>query len=254
MSIPSRIRICLALSVAGLCLAPVANAQTSNANEVAYHTLLQQIADAKINIARQQVIIARQGDEIKGLNAQLDRVDDLKAAVVPMIEKMAAGIDREFKADYPFEFDARAFRIDKLKELVADETASVGDKYRKALNVYQIEVNYGQGMEAYKGNHPIPENRVNREGDDRFEKDGNGDLKLDKNNMQIEVFDGTFLRYGRTSFIYMGNSGGDAMRYDLAERKWVPLKGDLSAVRRAVRISKGEVAPGVVMAPVLPMP
>ena len=255
VKIPSRIRIFLASGVACLCVAPVALAQTPSANEAAYHTLLQQIADQKISIAQKQVFIARQGDQMKALKAQLDGMDDLKASVKPMLAKMVAGIEREFKADYPFEQDAREFRIESLKTLAADENASVGSIYRKALSVYQIEVNYGQGLDAFKGNNPIPERRVARNTDDElYEKEDDGKFKLDKNLQRVEIYDGNYLRYGRTAFVYMNNDGGDAQRYDLETRAWVALKGNTAAIRRAIRVSKGEVAPGVVVAPVLPMP
>ena len=255
MKIPSRIRIVLASGVACLCVAPLALAQTPSANEAAYHDLLRQIADQKITIAQKEVFIAGQADRVKFLESQLAGMDDLKASVKPMLAKMVAGIEREFKADYPFKRDARAFRIESLKELAANENASAGSIYRKALSVYQIEVNYGQGLEAYKGNNPIPERRISRNTDDElYEKEDDGSFKLDKNGQRVEIFDGNYLRYGRTAFIYMDNDGGDAQRYDLEKRAWVALKGNTAGVRRAIRISKGEVAPGVVVAPVLPMP
>lgn len=255
MKIPSRIRIVLACGVACLCVAPMALAQTPSANEAAYHTLLQQIADQKVLIGQKQVFVARQADQVKFLEMQLAGLEETKASIKPMLAKMVAGIEREFKADYPFEQDARAFRIDSLKDLASNENASVGSIYRKALSVYQIEVNYGQGLDAFKGNNPILERRISRNTDDElYEKEDDGEFKLDKNNQRVEIFDGNYLRYGRTAFVYMNNDGSDAQRYDLEKRAWVALKGDLAGVRRAIRISKGEVAPGVVVAPVLPMP
>ena len=144
-------------------------------------------------------------------------------------------------------------RLNKLKALVGNDKASVVEKYRNALNIYKIEVNYGQSLEAYKGNHPVtPTTRL---GDDRYLKDENGDFAInEKTNQRIELFDGDYLRYGRTALVYLNVDGTDPHRYDLENGEWVLLSGAATSVRRAIRIAYGEVAPGVVMAPVTPSP
>ena len=133
---------------------------------------------------------------------------------------------------------------------MADDKASAGEKYRNALNVYKIEVNYGQSLEAYKGNHPT--SPTIRQGDDRFEKEDDGSIKINEKTAQpVEAFDGDYLRYGRTALVYLSADGSDPLRYDLAAGEWVSVKGAGADIRRAIRISYGEVAPGVVMAPVV---
>ena len=63
------------------------------------------------------------------------------------------------------------------------------------------------------------------------------------------------MRFGRMSFIYLNEDGTDPLRYDLGASSWVSVKGNkASLVRQAVRVSRGEVAPRVVFAPVTPMP
>ncbi len=244
------------LLVAGaVCMygAPCASAQSAAANEQAYHILLQQITDKKISIAHQEVFVDHVKAEIDALNAQLDGLGETKDAVLPMIEKMVAGIGREIAADFPFKKDERLARFQRLKNLVEDEKVSVGEKYRNALNVYKIEVNYGQSLEAYKGNHPV--SPTIRQGDDRYEKEEDGSLKInEKTGLPIELFDGDYLRYGRTALVYLGLDGADPLRYDLEQGEWVSVKGADANVRRAIRISYGEVAPGVVMAPVTHSP
>ena len=169
-----------------------------------------------------------------------------------MLDKMVAGIAREIEADFPFKKDERLARLNRLKTLVADDAASAGEKYRNVLNVYKIEVNYGQSLEAYKGNHPIMEKRTVRQGDDRYEKEDDGSIKVSKKTGQnVEVYDGDYLRYGRTALVYLSADGSDPLRYDLAAGEWVSVKGAGADIRRAIRISYGEVAPGVVMAPIV---
>ncbi len=243
----------LVAGVACMYVAPNASAQSAAVNEQAYHILLQQIADQKINIAHQKVFVDHFSEEISALNAQLDGLGETKKAVLPMIEKMVAGIGREIAADFPFKKDERLARFQRLKNLVEDDKVSIGEKYRNALNVYKIEVNYGQSLEAYKGNHPV--SPTIRQGDDRYEKEEDGSLKMDeKTGLPIEIFDGDYLRYGRAALVYLGLDGVDPLRYDLEQGEWVSVKGADASIRRAIRISYGEVATGVVMAPVTHSP
>ncbi|HFE37849.1 MAG TPA: DUF3450 domain-containing protein [Gammaproteobacteria bacterium] len=252
---PSLVKVLLVSATMCCVTVPAAQAQSDGANEIAYHTLLQQIADKKISLAQQQVFLAGQEEKIADLNKQLDGIEDLKASVVPMIEKMTAGIEAEIKADFPFKRDMRMARLASLKDTVDDAAASVGEKYRKALSIYRIEVAYGQNMEAYPGNHPLTP--TVREGDDQYKKDENGEIVInEKTGLPVELFDGSYLRYGRTALVYVNEDGSGALRYDLASGEWkddLP-KSKVVEIRRAIRISKGQVAPGVVMAPIQTMP
>lgn len=252
---------------------PAALAQDASNNEAIYSELLQAIADQKLTIAQKQVFIAGQEAELASLEKQLEGLDDLKAAVPPMIDKMTAAIENEIAADYPFDLDGRMFRLGQLQTMVANPDAKLVEKFRKALTVYKIEVNYGQSLESYQGNHPVTP--TIRQGDDRYKKDEEdeflGEFELDKNNQQIEIFDGNYLRYGRTAFVYLNNDGSDPLRYDLnyepsAEElaecqgnktrcRWRKIsKGKAVEIRRAIRVSRGEIAPTVVAAPVSRMP
>ena len=66
------------------------------------------------------------------------------------------------------------------------------------------------------------------------------------------IMDGTYIRYGRMALAYMSADGSESLRFDGAERQWVELPAARALeVRRAIRIARGESAPGVVTAPVL---
>lgn len=242
------VKILAATGLASILLAPSAFAQSTK-NETAYHDLLQAIAAEKVSLAQQQVYVAKQKSEISSLNTQLKKVDGWKAGLGPMVDKMAVGIATQIRSDYPFELDMRLPRLQRLEDVMKDPKVPVSDKYRKLLNVYKIEVNYGQSLDVKKGNHPLtPTIRV---GDDRYEKDEKGKVKLDKNGNKIEIFDGSYLRYGRLAYVYMQADSSEALRYDLAAKEWVQLpKSNIADIRRGVRIAAGEAAVNVVRVPV----
>ena len=253
MKVPSGIRTLLAVGAVCAYMAPCAMAQNADANEEVYHALLEQIANKKISIAHQQVFVATLDTRIESLNVQIDGLSDVTETIAPMIDKMVSGIALAIESDFPFKRDERIARLHALQALVADEQALIGEKYRRALNIYKIEVNYGQGLEAYAGNHPV--SPTIRQGDDRYAKDENGEvMRNETTGLPVELFDGDYLRYGRAALVYLNKNGSDPLRYDLSAHEWVSVKGAETNIRRAMRISYGEVAPGVVMAPVSRMP
>jgi len=264
------------ISTVAICavITPASMAQDASNNEALYSELLQAISDQQLSIAQKQVFIAKQESEIESLQEQLTNLDGVKEAVPPMIEKMTAAIENEITADFPFDIERRLARLAQLQTMVANPEARLVEKFRTALNVYKIEVNYGASLESYQGNHPVTP--TIRQGDDRYLPDlenefPDSDFMLDKNGFPVEAFDGNYLRYGRTAFVYLNNDGTDPMRYELGyeptaeelekcqgnkERcRWRKIpNGKAVEIRRAIRVSRGEIAPTVVAAPISPMP
>lgn len=248
MIFTAKVKTLVATGLATVILAPTAFAQTSE-NEAAYSDLLQAIASQKVSLAQQELFVSQQGAQISSLNSQIDGLDEWKAGITPMLGKMATGISGQINSDYPFEMDRRIPRMQSLENSLNDPAAAIGDKYRKALNVYKLEVNYGQSMEAKKGNHPV--NPTIRVGDDRWVKEENGEIKINKKTgLREEIFDGSYLRYGRLAYVYLQADSSQSMRYDLTAKEWVDLpKKNIADIRRAVKIASGEAAPNVVKVP-----
>lgn len=249
----SLIKPSLKIAALGACAAMTmsvgAYAQSSDVAD--YKILLQQIDDAKLRVARQEMLVAGQKDKMSFLRSEIAAVKETKSVAPPMIDKMVAALSEQIEMDYPFEEGARNDRLERLKTLVAKPDSNFADKYRRALDILKIEVNYGQSMQYYQGDHPLTP--TIREGDDRYQKDENGEIEIDKKTgKKIEIFDGNFLRYGRLAYIYLNNDGSSPLQYDRASRNWVELPNNRAdELRRAIRIARGEVAPGVVYAPVM---
>ena len=70
-------------------------------------------------------------------------------------------------------------------------------------------------------------------------------------DLKEEIMDGAYLHYGRLALVYLEFDSSEAWRYDKEAKDWVELSGgDILDVRRAVRIARGQSAPGVLAAPV----
>jgi len=257
--------LALALSAA---MTTNVSAQDSEA-EARYAALLQQIADVKIATAQKQVYIEAQQERISSIKAQMAGIPATSAAVQPLLEKMAASIESEILSDVPFKIDERLIRLDKFRETLADKDASPGQKMRQALNIYGIEVGYGNTVASYVGNNPktpgtrfeacmadetskacgLTSDHKKKMGYDKDGvKSGNGATVSD---LKGELMDGAYLHYGRLALVYLEYDSSEAWRYDKETKDWVELSGgDVLDVRRAVRIARGQSAPGVVSAPV----
>jgi len=234
-------------------------AQSSD-NEARYSALLGQIENAKLSILQRESYVANQRAEMESLQAQISGSKGVIGTVQPMLEKMVAAIEIEIQKDVPFKMGERLARLDKLKEDIASPEVRPSEKMRSALRIYDIEVGYGQTLEAYSGNHPTsPGARLTAcEADIQSEACGLSDSLTEKmaagatlRDIRGEITDGTYLRYGRLSLAYQQFDASEALRYDSASKEWVVLSGGQALeLERGLRTARGEAAPTVVNAPV----
>jgi hypothetical protein len=246
----------------------VASAQESDAADK-YAALLQQIADVKLATAQKEIYINTQKQKIADIRAQIAGIPATKATVDPLLKKMAASIEDEIKKDYPFRVAERYARLDDFQETLADPAATPGQKMRKALNIYGIEVGYGNMVGAYVGNNPktpgarfaacesdelskacgLTDDLMRKMG---YDEDGNrGLVGATVADLKEELQDGVYLHYGRLAFVYLEFDSSEAWRYSKELKDWEQLDGaDVLEVRRAVRIARGQSAPGVLAAPI----
>ena len=261
---PSAIAVVKTLGVSCLALATLsvgAYAQDADAAGDAYADLLRQIEDMKISIAHQEVYIQTQEAKIASLEAQIAEAEGLVASVDPMLKKMAEAISTEIESDIPFNAEERFNRLGAFQDILADEAALPADKMRRALDLYNAEVNYGQTMESSAGNHPLSPGGRLAACENNFKSsacalddkqvariEGQGESIAD---MAAELKDGHYLRYGRLAYAFAQVDGSSVLRYDPKSKEWVEVKGgDALDIRRAVKMANGEQAPGVVEAPV----
>jgi len=184
---------------------------------------LQQKDNIELFVAQQDIFRASQESEIASLKRQLGTVEQIKQGMSPMMLRMAVALEDSIKSDLPFNRQERLDRVNRVKDALGNPNISPANQYRLVLKAYEKEVSYGLGIDSYEGAHPTkPGNVVN------------------------------FVRFGRTSLVYVSKDESDIAIYDMASNSWNALQGaDAIQLRQAIRIAKGEAAPGLVYAPVL---
>ena len=256
------------IGVASLAVSIGDNVYAQSSSLDTYKSILQEISDLKLSTAQKEIYLQTQNEKISNLQDQIEGIPATTVTVGPLLDKMAAAIESEIYSDYPFKIEERLIRLDKFRETIADPEATPGQKMRQALNIYDIEVSYVNSVASYAGNNPnnpgvryaaCQEDQESRNcglTDDHKKKmaylngkpTGNGASIQD---LKSELMDGAYLHYGRLSFVYLEFDSSEAWRYDLDNKNWVELSGsDVLDVRRAVRIARGQSAPGVLSAPV----
>jgi hypothetical protein len=186
-----------------------------------YRAVLQQIDNIQLFVDKQDIYLKSQAKEIGSLNNQLANVENIKRGMVPMMLRMTAAIEDSINGDMPFLMNERQARLQRLKDVLANPNVSPAEQYRQVLNIYKIEVAYGQGLDSYEGPHPT--------------KDG---MKVD------------YLRYGRLALVYMTKDEKDIGYFDMSDRTWKDVPGNQAlSIRQAIRVANEEAAPEVVIAP-----
>ena len=250
---------------AGVLWGNLAFAQTSSANSD-YESLLQQISNMQLILLQKTAYLDNQSSEINNLRNQIRRVRQTKTSIPPMIYKMVAAIDNEISQDLPFRTDERLSRLTALHELVNNETIGLGQKIRRAFKIYDIEVSYGQTVEAYEGDYPEDGPQPELNGSRRNVCLGNSaakacalnkeDLKKIKEGIPIDdfaddIYDGHYIRFGRLALVFRMADGTHTLRYDPENKQWVKMKGRAALnMAYAVRMSQGLSSPAILTIPV----
>ena len=190
---------------------------------IEYRAVLQEADNVRLSVDRQEIFLESQRSELASVRRQLQTVESIKQSIVPMMLRMVAELEDHIEADIPFRMNERRERLEDVKRVMSDPDVSPAEQYRRILNAYEIETNYGYQVDAYEGTHP------NRPGN---------------------VVD--FVRFGRTSWVYMTKGQGEIATYDLSSGEWRELDGgEATRMRQAIRVANEEAAPEVVYAPVI---
>lgn len=116
-----------------------------------YRTTIDHLAELRAYNALKRKLVADQEKRIKILRSDILNVADIQRSMPPLIEEMIATVELFIDKDLPFLPVERATRVSNLKSDFARSDVSTAEKYRKSLEAFQIENDYGRSIEAYEG-------------------------------------------------------------------------------------------------------
>lgn len=183
-----------------------------------YRAVIQESESLKRYNTQLEQMITSQASEMESMRAQLGEIETTAREIVPMLQKMLATLDEFVKLDVPFLPEERSQRILGLQDMMQRADVSVAEKYRRIVEAYQIEMEYGRTLEAYQG-------------------------KIDDRTVE-------FLRIGRVSLMYQTLDGEETGYWDVGTKAWVVDDGYRDAMRKGLKIAKKEGAPNLLIAPI----
>lgn len=176
-----------------------------------YRQMTQEAASLKAYNDELAVQVKSQTDQLQTMSQQLVEIQTTSREVLPLMNKMLATLDQFVKLDLPFLVDERAARIATLKDMMGRADVSTSEKYRRIVEAYQIELEFGRTVEAYQG-------KVN-------------DKTVD------------FLRVGRISIMYQTLDGKETGYWDVEGKKWAVDNSYSDGVKAGLKIARKQSAP-----------
>ena len=167
-----------------------------------------------------------QGQEatLEDIKISMDQVDVINRQIFPLMERMIDGLEQSIALDIPFLKEERVGRIDGLKSLMSRSDVSVAEKFRKVMEAYQIELDYGSSAEFYKQSL---------------------DLGSD-----FGVRDYNMLRVGRIGLYFQSDDSSITGMWDVDQNAWVVDDEYRSEIRKGLRMARQLIAPELLLIPV----
>ncbi|MAG75425.1 MAG: hypothetical protein CL811_01585 [Colwelliaceae bacterium] len=188
-----------------------------------FKSVNKEIDGLQVYNGQMQKQIDNQMSELSQLAASMEQVSIIERQISPLMARMIDTLDAFISLDVPFLPEERSDRIAKLKALMERADVAASEKFRRVMEAYQIEVDYGRTIEAYSDL-----------------------LSLDGKEMDVD-----FLRIGRVAFIYQTRDGSRMGLWNNEKGAWDDLDaGYRTDINKALRIARKQLAPDLVVVPV----
>lgn len=168
------------------------------------------------------VQIESQAHEVASMERQLQEVETTSREIAPLMQKMLDTLAQFVALDVPFLPEERARRVANLKDMMTRADVTFSEKYRRIVEAYQVEMEYGRTIEAYEG------------------RLGDGD---DARTVQ-------FLRVGRVALLYQTLDGRETGYWDADAGDWVADGHYAHAFAEGVAVARKAKAPEMLFVPV----
>lgn len=169
-----------------------------------------------------EIQIRSQEAEMGSIQEQINEIEHTNREIYPLMQRMIETMDKFVALDVPFLKAERLKRVAALKEIMTRADVSTAEKFRRILEAYTVEMEYGRTLEAYE------------------DKLGEGDAARTVN----------FLRIGRVALMYQTLDADETGYWDADKKDWVKDNGYKSDVRDALKIARKMKAPDLLIAPV----
>jgi len=166
--------------------------------------------------------VASQQGEMASIERQLAEVETTAREVGPLMQRMVATLAEFVALDVPFLIDERRDRVARLEEMMGRADVTISEKYRRILEAYQVEMDYGRTVEAYEA-----------------------ELEAGPGARTVQ-----FLRVGRIGLLYQTLDGRETGYWDATKKAWVVDDAYAHSFQEGIAVAKKTRAPELLVVPV----
>jgi hypothetical protein len=201
-----------------VCIGTAAAQQTTDAATRYAQTVADAAITARYNTQIQQQVRSQE-QELAELQQQLAGLDATAEQMEPLLQRMFEQLDQFVGADVPFLKPERTQRMDRLRDIMGRVETTPAEKFRRLLEAYQIELEYGRTMDSYK-------------------------------EMLADGREAEFVRLGRITLLYRTTDGKETGYWDNQQKAFVADASYARPIEVALRMAKMETAPDLITVPV----
>ena len=178
-----------------------------------YKTVLREIETYRVYNRQLGDIVDSQKADLDSLQNQIIEIEVTGQQIMPMMQRMIVALGQFIDQDVPFLPVERSKRLAKLDGIMRRADITVAEKYRKILEAYQIEIDYGKTLEAYDG-------------------------ELDQRNV-------SFLKVGRIAFYYRTPDGRSYAIWNPQAQSWQAVSDHevIKSIDLGLKIARKQQSP-----------
>ena len=188
-----------------------------------YRAVVKEVEGLTVYINQLDKQLLAQDKELVQIEESIRQVTLIERQITPLMLRMIDAIDQFVESDIPFLKEERSKRVSKIKDMMARSDVTVAEKYRKVMEAYQTEIDYGRTIESYRG-----------------------DVMIDGTERELD-----FLRTGRISLAYQTLDGQSLGVWNAQSNQFEELDSSYkSKIMMGIRIAREQAAPQLIKVPV----
>lgn len=168
-------------------------------------------------------LIKQQKVSLNAIKRQLDNVEETQRNIVPLMIKMISTLEKFVELDLPFLTQERQLRVADLKSVMDRPDVTLPDKYRRIMEAYQIEMEYGRTIEAYTDT-----------------------INIDGSEYTVDV-----LRVGRLLISFQTLDGKMSGMWNKESKAWEEVSSEYDrSIKQGIQIAKKQAPPELIKLPI----
>lgn len=187
-----------------------------------YRAINKEIDGLKVYNRLMRAQVEGQVATLEDIALSMDQVDVINRQIFPLMERMIDGLQQSIALDVPFLMEERTKRIADLEDIMERSDVTVAEKFRKVMEAYQIENDYGTSSEFYTES-----------------------LTIDGATRSFNM-----LRIGRIGLYFQSDDTKVTGRWNNESRQWEVDNSARNEVRKGLRMARQLIAPELIIIPV----